>query len=91
MKLKLNVKQIIILIVASVVLVSCTPRTPIIGGVTPFVVEKIERHNKTKSCYHAKTRLSGHSNNVFTSNARIIMETGLFQIGDTIKTKHFLK
>jgi hypothetical protein len=83
-------KKIIYSALGVFLFISCTgPTTPIIGDPNnPFIVKKIEEIRNTRfSCY------TGDISNgfdltaefVFPRPSSVIMKTGLYNIGDTIK------
>lgn len=81
-------KKLLILI-TSIILLSCGDRTPIIGGKVPFVVSKIVKYNDTHSEYYALSKESGKWGDNAEGVPVIILPSGLYQINDTITIKYF--
>lgn len=82
---------IIILIISSISLTSCSRKTAEIcdGCKYPFVVGKIEYYNEKMSTYYADIKYNGSGNNFMKS--RIILPSRMFNIGDTIRPTIFVK
>lgn len=80
----------LLIIIVSLVIVSCKDSRPILGGEIPFIVTKIERYDETHSEYYCATWLnkeqppSSKSGGLGYGSASIILPTGDFSIGDTI-------
>lgn len=53
----------------------------------PYIISTVEKHNSTHSRYYAHCRC-GYSANLFNlMDARIVLPTGLYTVGDTIVFK----
>lgn len=81
-----GLRNLFYVLLVVVILQSCGNRAPIINGEKPFIVEKIEKYNETHSKYYAADNESG----IFYSKAQgrplIVLPSGMYQIGDTIKS-----
>ena len=89
-RLPIGARYSLFALLMAVTLQSCN-QIPIIDGEEPFVVSEIIEYNDTHSEYTAKNNHSGVFNTNLNSKPRIVLQTRLYQIGDTITMATNLK
>jgi hypothetical protein len=77
----------IMIIFAVICMTACYgPKTPVIGGVDPFIVTEIEMYSESLSIYRGKCGSTCDiSPFINQEDPAIILPTGDYNVGDTIK------